>query len=67
VVDPTGRLLAFHANNRSPDRESVRYSIKQELRLWTIDVVISAASADDGTGPDGVAALLAGRKQIACP
>jgi dipeptidyl aminopeptidase/acylaminoacyl peptidase len=49
---PDGKTLVVHAN-KTPDRESVRYSINKDFDLWAIDVATAKQSRlTSGPGPD---------------
>jgi dipeptidyl aminopeptidase/acylaminoacyl peptidase len=63
---PDGRTVVVHAN-RTPDRESVRFSINKNFDLWAIDVEThSIRQLTTGTGPEVSPRFSPDGKRLAC-
>lgn len=63
---PDGKTLVVHAN-RTPDRESVRFSINKNYDLWAIDVASRALRRlTTGPGPEVSPRFSPDGRRIAC-
>jgi dipeptidyl aminopeptidase/acylaminoacyl peptidase len=63
---PDGRTVVVHAN-RTPDRESVRFSINKNFDLWAIDVETRAIrQLTAGNGPEVSPRFSPNGKWLAC-
>ncbi len=63
---PDGRFLVVHAN-RTPDRESVRYSINKDFDLWALDVKTrEVRRLTSGVGPEVSPRFSPDGKRLAC-